>query len=243
MTIATTREALRAYARNRKEHLLDEADHLLLVLRDGTPVAALSSGALDPLLRLAGTAASGYGAQALALVVEGVVPLVAVNPLTGEAWQRGEAEQVWLEHDGVAQGWVAETQILAVAERTGETVDEGWPFRLASDTVEWADAPLALSGTGLSRAVAARMRGPVVDPARVPDPGDRLAGDPENGPFHPPEYGRVSLDIGCTRVLGDQLGDDGEVFLIVESCDRADYLIREGLPLWQVEVSTAAGPE
>lgn len=231
-------EAVRSYARERKQRLLAEADHLLLVVREGTPVAGVNSGDLNLLLSVAGRAATLYGADALAVVVEGVFPIVETNPVTGSSWERGEAERLWLEHDGVEKGWVSEAQIVAVAFRTGETAEAAWPFRLVDNSVvSWGDQPLPLSGIGLAGALAGRLEGPVMDPSRVPDPGDGFAGDPENGPFYAPEYGRVALDIGCTRVLGNQLLGRGEACLIVESDERADYLVSEGLPSWQVEVN------
>lgn len=240
MTLDKASEVVCAYARDRKQRLLADANHLLLVLRDGRPVAALSSGNLNMLLRVAGTAAAGYGADAMALAVEGVFPLVDANPLTGQAWRRGEAEQLLLEDNAAEKGWVAETQILAVAHRSGTTSDQGWPFKLVDGSVAWGDQPLPLSGTGLAESVAARMDGTVLDASRVPDPGDGFAGDPENGPFYAAEYGRVALDIGCTRILGNQLNGHGEAFLIAGSVEQADYLVGEGLPNWQVEVSDFA---
>ncbi len=237
MTIDKTTTAVRAYAQERKQRLLADADHLLLALRDGRTVAALSSGDLALLLRVARTAAAGYGADAMAVVVEGIFPLVDANPLTGQAWQRGDAEQLWLEHNGAEKGWVAETQILAVAHRTGETSDEGRPFHMVEGSVTWGDEPLPLLGTGLAEAVAARMGGKVLEASRVPDPGDGFVGDPENGPFYDAEYGRIALDIGCTRILGNQLIGHGGAWLIVRSAEQADYLVGEGLPSWQVEVS------
>ncbi len=217
-------EAVSSYARGRKRRLLAEADHLLLVVREGKLVAGVNAGDLNLLLGAAGKAAALYGAEALAVVVEGVFPIVETNPVTGNSWERGEAERLWLEHDGVEKGWVSEAQIVAVTFRTGETAEAVWPFRVADGVVAWGEQPLPLSGTGLAGALAGRLEGPVMDPARVPDPGDGFAGDPENGPFYAPEYGRVALDIGCTRILGNQLLGRGEACLIVESDDQAGRL-------------------
>lgn len=87
------------FARSRKERLGDEATHFLAVVRDGRVVAELS-GDLDVLLKAGGLTGSGYGADALGIVIEGVMPLVPENPLTGRAWERGEAEAVWLNDEG-----------------------------------------------------------------------------------------------------------------------------------------------
>lgn len=234
--LESVKEIARIYARDRKERLGTGSAHFLLVIRDGLPIAVLSSTELNQLLGLAETVATGYGADGGVLVVEGVFPLVKLNPITGEPWQRGEAEQVWLKHDGAENGWVSETQILAMALRSGETADEVWPFRLGESSVTWGDAPLSLSSTGLAQALNNRMQGPVIDDSRVPDPGDGLRGDPDNGPFYSREYGRVALDIGITRVLANELAANGSANLIVESDERAEYLVGEGLQSWNVEV-------
>lgn len=243
MTIQTITQTVRAYARARKQRLLADADHFLLVIREGETVAVLSSGNLNRLLGLAATAAAGYGADTMAVVIEGVFPLVPANPLTGQPWQRGEAERLWLEHDGAGKGWVSETQILAVALRSGATINEACPFELSDGTLTWGAAPLDLSRTGLAEAVAGQLKAPAVDPARVPDPGDGFAGDPENGPFYEAGYGRIVLDVGCTRILAGELLGHGEACLVVTSRERADYLIGEGLHSWQVELSGAADTE
>lgn len=240
MSIELVNPVVRASARARKQRFLDEAGHLLLVIRDGRVVAALDSGDLNALLHLAETAGTGYGADALAVVIEGVVPLVDVNPLTGQPWQRGEAEEVWQEHDGVAQGYVTETQICVIAARSGETADDVSSFRVADGVVEWDAVPLDGVRTGLGDALAARLRRPAVDAARVADPGGKLAGDQENGPFYDAEYGRIALDVGCTRILSNQLAEDGDVVYVVESAERAEFYVGEGLPQWLIEVDAPA---
>lgn len=63
-----------AYAHSRKERLLEETAPFLLVLRDDAPVAVMESDDLSVLLRAGRTAGPAYGADALALVVEGVPP-------------------------------------------------------------------------------------------------------------------------------------------------------------------------
>lgn len=131
---------------------------------------------------------------------------------------------------------MSETQILAVARRTAGTSDQGWPFLLDDGRVTWNEAPLELGGTGFSKAIAACLQAPKIDVSRMPDPGDGMVGDPDNGPFLTPEDGRISLDIGCTRILTEKLAGTGNASLIVDSADLATHLIDEGLPDWQVEV-------
>lgn len=208
--------------RGRKRRLLAEADHLLLVVREGKLVAGVNAGDLNLLLGAAGKAAALY-AEALAVVVEGVFPIVETDPVTGNSWERGEAERLWLEHDGVeglGLGGADRRRDVRTGHRGGGVAIPG-----RRGVVAWGEQPLPLSGTGLAGALAGRLEGPVMDPARVPDPGDGFAGDPENGPFYAPEYGRVALDIGCTRILGNQLLGRGEACLIVgESGRRAGRL-------------------
>lgn len=232
--------AARRFARRRKESLREESTHCLVVIREERPVVAIGSGELPTLLGMAETIAGVFAADALAVIVEGVLPLVDTNPISGAAWQRGEAEGLWLNHDGVAKGWVAEAQILSLAGRNGATSEEGWPFRLTDASVEWADRPLTSLRVGIAATLAGRFSAPVADASRVPDPGDGFVGDADNGPFYDPEYGRVVLDIGAARVLGRQTPDGCEVVLIAETRERAEELIAEGLPSWQVEVVPAA---
>lgn len=234
--IGAIADIVRAYTRGRKERLVDETSHLLVVVRGGHVVAALSSGDLNVLVRLGGSAASGYGADVLAVVVEGIFPMVEENPVTEKPWESGDAEKLWLEHDGVAMGWVSEVAITTIAARDGSTHVEGWSFRKGDDSVVWGETQMSVESGRLAERLVTQFRGPVMDSTRVPDPGDGFVGDPDNGPFYDPEAGRVAIDIGCSRMLGNQLRDHGDAFLVVDSDQQAQRLISEGLPKWQVEV-------
>ena len=236
MPTRSTTAAVRSYARNSKGRLLDDTTPLLLAIRGNKLVAALNSRDVNALFGLAETAVAGYGADALALVTEGVVPMVRENPLTGRPWERGEAERLRLDNEGVDKGWVSEVQITTLAVRGGTTSDEAWPFRLDSALLSWGQEPLGITLSGVDRVLTACLEAPLMDPARVPDPGDHFAGDAQNGPFYELDYGRVTLDIGCTRILANQLLGRGGASLIVDSEERAEYLISEGLSSWQVEV-------
>lgn len=236
MSIESITDSVRKYARSRKERLLNATPHVLVVIRDGKLTAVLSCDDLGPLIRMAEIAGTSYGADALAIVIEGVVPLVDKNPVTGRIWERGEAEQLWLDGHGVDRGWVSETQIIAVALRDGATSEEAQSFRVNGDTVTWGSEPSALGGTGIAGQLSRQLDGPVMDSARVPNPGEGFVGDPVNGPFYDPDYGRIALDIGCTRVFGNQLLGRGEACLILDSEEQAEHFVREGLPSWQVEL-------
>lgn len=228
-------EAVWEFAHKLKAQLHEETPHSIAVLRDGVVVAALSSTDLGRLLGLAGVARAGYGADALAAVVEGVMPIVPRNPVTGEPWQPGEAESLWLHDEGARLGWVSEVAMVVIAGRDGSSAQEGWAFRHTDAGLEWADAPRPLSGTGLLGPLAMAFERPAPDPARVPDPGEGFHVDPVDGPFYPPQWGRLVLDIGCTRILAQQL-PDGDAWMFVDDEARADVLIDAGLPSWQIEI-------
>ncbi|WP_156762101.1 hypothetical protein [Microbacterium karelineae] len=200
----------------------------------------MSSEDLDTLLRTVRSAAAGYSADAIAVVIEGVFPVVETNPITGREWLRGEAEQVFVEHNGVDRGWVAEAQILAMADRMGAIAEEAWPFRAVRGSVVWGAEPLAFSATGLTDVIAGHMIGPVVDATRVPDPGEGFIGDSERGPFYDRDRGRVVLDVGCTHMLEHEMGGHGQVIIFAASAAHRDRLLREGLALWQVEMLPGA---
>lgn len=236
MSIESILGTVRAYARDRKSRFIAGDGHLLLAVRDGSPMAVLSCGELNVLLRFAGAVAAGYGADSLAVVIEGVVPMVGANPLTGNRWQAGEAEQLWREHEGAERGWVSETQILVVASRTGETAEAGWPFHRVDGSIVWGETQLKLSRTGLAEILMTRVATPVLDASQMPEPADDLGADSEHDPILDLEHGRLALDIGCTRIFGRQLAEGGKVWMIVGSGDEAERLVREGLPPWQVEV-------
>jgi hypothetical protein len=244
MTLETTTAAIRTHARSRKELAPDVSVHSLIVVRDGRVVVQVRSGDAGAVLDAAGIAAAGYRADALAVVIEGVMPLVDTNPVTGQPWESGEAEDVWRDHDGAARGWVTETQILATALRSGEAAEEAWALRAEDDGVRWGENTLDLSATGLTQELAARLANPAADPARVPDPGDLLtpgfAGDAENGPFLPEAEGALRLDAGCTLMLANRLSENGDLLVFAESEDHALDLQDQGVPGEWIELPTGA---
>lgn len=237
MPAQSTLDAVRSYTRARKARLLGTADHFLAVLRNERIVATASSPDIAPLLNIAEDLGAGCGADALALVTEGVFPLVPENPLTGTSWLRGEAESVWLHHDGADRGWVTEAVITVIGDRGGASTGECWPFHLAGELVKWAETALPFDSQPLGDILATRLKRTILDPTRVPDPGDGFTGDAENGPFLTPERGRISLDIGCALMLGRRL-EGGQLNLVAPSEEESATLISAGLPSWQVEVWT-----
>ena len=223
------------YARSRKERLGDEATHFLAVVRDGRVIAELGGG-LDVLLKVGGLAGSGYGAGALGIVIEGVMPLVPENPLTGRAWERGEAEAVWLNDEGARRGWVTEVAMAAIGARDGSSVEQAWGFTSTDAGIAWGDEPLDVQWSGIGAGLARALEHPAQDPARVPDPGDRLKGDPVNGPFYSPARGRRVLDVGLTLSLAHR-HPELEVLLVVDTDALAAELAEDGLPSWHVRVA------
>ncbi|MFT4125641.1 MAG: hypothetical protein QM662_05365 [Gordonia sp. (in: high G+C Gram-positive bacteria)] len=199
-----TRVVLTARRRKEESAAAGEQRHGLLAVRDGTPLAWVDHTEVNALLGAADVVASGYGADALAVVLEAVLPLVETNPLTGENWRPGEADDVWREHDGAERGWVSECLVIELMTRAGERVAVSQPFRVTGDGIDWADDVLGIGGTGLADVLAGALSRPAVDPATVPDPGEHFVA-PEGAPHLPPDRGRIALDVGLTRVLDRQL--------------------------------------
>lgn len=160
--------------------------------------------------------------------------------MTDRTWQPGAAEQLWREQGGVERGWVSEMQVLAVASRTGGTTEMGWAVRHVSGSDEWTYMPIELFRTGVAKFLGTRLGTPALDASRVLDPGGDPVGDGGHGSFLDLEQGRLVLDIGRTRVLGKQLGEEGDICLVVHIADEAEELIGEGLQPWQVEMTTGS---
>lgn len=235
MLMPSVPRAFRSYAQHRKNADPTASAHRLLVGRSGRVVAALASSDVSDVLGNAGIAGTMLGADSLALVVEGVFPIVPENPVTGSPWEGGEAEQLWRESDGVARGWVTEAAIIAYASRDQALAHEVWDFTIDGDAVRWGGEPLSVNVGGLAERLALELERPAADPARVPDPGEGMVGDAVDGPFYSSDRGRMSLDIGCIRALGNRM-PEGDVVLVLPSREDADRMIVEGLPSWHAEV-------
>ncbi|MEQ7845785.1 hypothetical protein [Nocardioides kribbensis] len=232
-------DATRTFARVRKESALGEMLPTLLSLRDGRVVALAEHTDIGVLLGAAADrAAMAYGAEALALVFEGVFPLVETNPLTGVPWGRGEADQVWRDHDGVAKAWVTECQIVSVVTREMEGAASVRPFVLG-DPLTWSDTHQSAGRVGVEQSLARALSRPAADHTAVPDPGDRFVA-PEGAPAMTPENGRLALDVGGTRSLDAMLrqsdkGHGGAAF-VVPSAEAVAGYASQGLMEWQIVV-------
>lgn len=220
------------FARARKESAVVDTNPMLIAVRDGLPFALLESPAVGGLLDLAAIAARGYGAEALALVFEGVVPAAEVNPFTGRPWQRGEADDCRRSHDGIANGWVHEALVISIVTWDGaERATTQWLTDVAG-RITWGDIVLQGNGVGVEPPLRLALAESPIDPAAVPDPGDHMVALP-GAPFYSPERGRIMLDVGCTRVLDRQL-DPGSVTLVAANAQLADRWRSEGLMDWQI---------
>lgn len=213
-----------------RKRIDNDAGPALLVMRDDAVIALLESGETKILLDLAAIAASGLAAEALAFAMEGVMPIVPENPMTGRAWAAGEADNAWADHDGVAKGWVSEVLVFSLASRSGEVVDLALLFRTDNGEVSWHGEPLSMGGSSLSAALGRQLVHPVIDAAQVRDPGDKMTAS-DSDPFMSEKQGRIWLDVGAARMLGRKLPRG--VSLVVSDGDRAAELTAQGLPVWQ----------
>ncbi|GAA4758963.1 hypothetical protein ACFQNE_13815 [Gordonia phosphorivorans] len=205
--------------------------HVLVVIRDGEPAVWIDHTEVDDLLGEAGMVAYGYGADALAVVLEAVVPLVPVNPITGEEWESGEADDVFRQHDGVAQGCVTECQVVELQTRDGYHLALARPFVVTDASIDWSAKPLETGGAGVGGILARALSRPGADPAAVRDPGDAFVA-PADAPVYPSATGRMVLDIGLTRILDRKFkteAPEGSVRVIVADDAEAERYRAEGL--------------
>lgn len=234
--VSELQAAALAFARFRKEQQLGEITPELLVLRDGRAAAVAWHSELSELLRVADTVAHAFGGEGLALVFEGVLPLVPDNPLTGSPWERGDADAVWRNHEGVSKGWITECQLVSLVTREMRAATTAHAFKLQDKTVVWTEEIQSLGGgVGVEKALAGALSQPAIDVSQVPDPGDRVVA-PVGAPLLSPERGRLSIDIGMTRLLDARFGDEvqnGGALLILPDQETAERYGHEGLMAWQ----------
>lgn len=230
-------DTVQAFARVHKEARRADVAPYLLVIRDGAPIALLQHTELSTVLKASGQAAMGYGADALAVVFEGVFPLVDTNPITGAPWQRGEADEVWRDHHGAARGWVSEVQVVEATARNGDRQSIVTPFQLTGADLNWQSSDRnPTGGEAFTRTMVRAFENPPADCTRVPDPGEQFQAA-EEAPIMPPDRGRRALDVGLTRIIDREftLGDDGDgsAALIFTDAAAADAYFADGLASWQ----------
>ncbi|WP_071289511.1 hypothetical protein [Mycolicibacterium llatzerense] len=205
---------------------------MLIVVRDGLPFAPLESPDVGRLLNMAATAARGYSAEALALVFEGVVPTEAPNPLTGQGWQRGEADDARRRHDGIARGWAHEALVVSIVTWDGAERATTQRLTTVAERMSWGGIMLQDKVVGVATPLRLALAESPIDPAAVPDPGDHMVAA-SGAPFYSQERGRIVLDVGCTRLLDRQL-DPGSATLLTADAEQADQWRSEGLMDWQI---------
>ncbi|WP_156432626.1 hypothetical protein [Mycobacterium sp. M26] len=220
------------FVRRRKELANGDTDPLLIVIRGDRLTALVESTDVSGLLAQSELAARGYDADFLALTFEGVVPVADVNPLTGQPWERGEADAVRLQHDGISRGWVEEIVVVAIVGRAGESCTTTYSITAVEDGLSWDSERFGSRPVGVESYLQQALAAPPLDSAEVRDPGaDFVASD--DAPFLTPEAGRLSLDIGCTRIIDRRL-EYGVAALIAHDDREAATFASEGLMDWQV---------
>jgi hypothetical protein len=79
------------------------------------------NGAREIILRAARILAVGFGCDVIAVTTEGWGATdPEKNPVTGKPWEHGEMEDVALNHDGLAKGWITEFLSTTVVNRAGD---------------------------------------------------------------------------------------------------------------------------
>lgn len=224
--------SLDAFVRHRKELANGDTDPLLIVIRGGRLIALVESNDVSRLLAQAELAARGYGADFLAMTFEGVVPAAEVNPVTGRPWQRGEADAVRLQHDGLAKGWVEEIVVVAIAGRAGASRTTTYSVTAADDGLSWDSERFGHRPVGVESHLERALMAPPLDAAEVRDPGAEFMAS-DDAPFLTPEAGRLTLDIGCTRIIDRRL-EQGVAAMIALDDHEAATFTAEGLMDWQV---------
>ncbi len=214
-------ERVRAVAHRLAEHVGEELGPALVVVRDGRAVAVATHADRPTLLGAAGPLAAGLGAEALGLLLVGVVPLVPTNPLTGEPWAPGEAAAALRDDAAAARGWVREMLLLSVVGRGGDRSSTAQAFRAGPDATEWDPDVRPVRSDGPEAVLARALEAPPVDPARMPvEPG----------------RARVALDVGTVRAVDSRLMGvepaGGAMLVVPDGATLARYET-EGLLSWQ----------
>lgn len=225
---------VRALARALKERSPGGMIPTLIATRVGQPVALAMHAQTNQLLSAAGTMAGGYGADALALISECVLPRVPLNPLTQKSWSNGDATEA-LSRGGAEEGWVAQCQVTMLASRSGNTSIAAQPFRVDNGLVAWSSDIDSEFDPDILNALSSAFSADVLDPAQVPEPGagHRIARADSS---LPPDRGRVSLDVTITRMLDSSFTLDhpgGGAMLIARDDSEAVGLRAAGLSAGQ----------
>ncbi len=208
----------------------------LVALREERVLCAAQAPALDAVLDVAPTLCIGLAPQLVVLAAEMTYPIEQNNPMTGEPWQTGEAQDAARTHDGVAQGWVRDGIAYTCMTRERKAAMYIQDVTVEGTEVTFADPVAAKpADTSLMDKLAAAMSYEPLDPSMV----SRREGAPEPGPAKPevnPGYvpaaqGRLTLDAGAANTLHKKLAEaDGNLVYIAASNEQAMKLMASGMP-------------
>lgn len=93
-------------------------------------------------------AAMGFGCDVIALTTDSWRATGRINPVTGKRWRKEEMQDVALNHDGIAKGWIVESLTVQVVNRAGDSEGTVMPYRITEHTnalgikryeIEWLD--------------------------------------------------------------------------------------------------------
>lgn len=121
-----------ASVRHLKEYVTangpDDLHPIIEVWRGEDPIAVLTLRDIqrNEILHHAHMSVLGFDADALAITFEGYQGVGSafrnpnINPLTGKRWDFDEMQDVAINHDGIAKGWVAENLTTTIVNRAGD---------------------------------------------------------------------------------------------------------------------------
>lgn len=186
---------------------------MIIAFRQGTMIcmAVPGEGAGRVIAATARAMASGFHADSIMITSDTYGANRLDNPLTGERWATGEMEDVALNHDGIAKGWVHEALILNVLAREGRQLLRLLPYLRGSDgrTVTWLDDDINASSDGdldwqtvdTDTRFATVMTAPL-----MPDPPNRVLGRKPT---------RGEMDLVVAEMLADpDIGGCQQVMLL-----------------------------
>jgi hypothetical protein len=148
---------------------------MIMVVRGGETVAHIipPSGDGQMIHRIAHLAADGYLADEIIIVTDTYSARELFNPYTFKPWQRGELEDLAVNHNGVERGWVRDALMLLFVRRVGKPSMYTLPYRPVSGVVTWLDDERTSDDSYL----AAGLLTTVMEPTGMFKPGEVRPGD------------------------------------------------------------------
>jgi len=182
---------------------------MVIAFRQETMICMAVPGAGDGRV-VAATArlmASGFHADSVMVTSDTYGANQLDNPLTGRRWRAGEMEDVALNHDGIAQGWVHEALIVNVIAREGRQLLRMLPYLRGSDgtSVTWLDEGLD-ADTDWQMVDTDTRFGTIMTAPLMPDPPMHVLG-------RKPTRGETDLTVA--KLLADpDIGGCAQVMLL-----------------------------